>query len=214
LNSSNKKLLWQFAIHNPKYKYQELDIMDKIFKSSEESEIILTELMLPSHSNFSGKIHGGFILSLMDKAAFASASKFSGEYCVTASVNRVDFLNPIEVGELVTMRAKVNYVGKSSMVVGIRVESQNIRTGVIKHCNSSYFSMVAKDDEGKSVEVPGLIVSNYDGLRRFLRSIKHIKMRNERKIEFSRLNFEVEKYQDVFKNYRVQIRIKEKKEEK
>jgi hypothetical protein len=74
--------------------------------------------------------------------------------------------------------------------------------------------MVAKDDEGKSVEVPGLIVSNYDGLRRFLRSIKHIKMRNERKIEFSRLNFEVEKYQDVFKNYRVQIRIKEKKEEK
>jgi uncharacterized protein (TIGR00369 family) len=182
--------------------------MDKNFKASEESEIMLTELMLPSHSNFSGKIHGGFILSLMDKAAFASASKFSGQYCVTASVNRVDFLNPIEVGELVTMRAKVNYVGNSSMVVGIRVESQNIRTGVIKHCNSSYFSMVAKDAEGKSVMVPGLIVSNYDGFRRFLRSIKHIKMRNERKIEFSRQNFEVEKYQDILKDYRVQIQIK------
>ena len=104
--------------------------MNNNYKKPEESEIILTELMLPSHSNFSGKIHVGFILSLMDKAAFASASKFSGEYCVTASVNRVDFLNPIEVGELVTMRAKINYVGKSSMVVGIRVESQNIRTGV------------------------------------------------------------------------------------
>ena len=113
------------------------------FKTPNESEVILTELMLPSYSNFSGKIHGGFILAMMDKAAFASASKFSGEYCVTASVNRVDFLNPIEVGELVTLRAKVNYVGHSSMVVGIRVESQNIRTGIIKHCNSSYFSMVA-----------------------------------------------------------------------
>ena len=66
--------------------------MESIFKTTEESEIFLTELMLPSHSNFNGKIHGGFILSLMDKAAFASASKHSGQYCVTASVNRVDFL--------------------------------------------------------------------------------------------------------------------------
>ncbi len=181
--------------------------MNKKFKSTEESEITLTELMLPSHSNFSGKIHGGFILSLMDKAAFASASKFSGEYCVTASVNRVDFLNPIEVGELVTMRAKVNYVGNSSMVVGIRVESQNIRTGEIKHCNSSYFSMIAKDEKGKSVEVPGLIISDYDGLRRFLRSIKHIKMRNDRKLEFNRQAFEPEKYTDVLKNYNVKIEL-------
>jgi uncharacterized protein (TIGR00369 family) len=179
--------------------------MNDIFKKPEESEIILTELMLPSHSNFSGKIHGGFILSLMDKAAFASASKFSGEYCVTASVNRVDFLNPIEVGELVTMRAKINYVGKSSMVVGIRVESQNIRTGEIKHCNSSYFSMVAKNEEGKSVKVPGLILSDNNDLRRFLRSIKHIKMRNERKIEFSRNSFEVEKYRNVLKGYNVKF---------
>jgi uncharacterized protein (TIGR00369 family) len=181
--------------------------MNKKFKTTEESEITLTELMLPSHSNFSGKIHGGFILSLMDKAAFASASKFSGEYCVTASVNRVDFLNPIEVGELVTMRAKVNYVGNSSMVVGIRVESQNIRTGEIKHCNSSYFSMIAKDEKGKSVEVPGLIISDYDGLRRFLRSIKHIKMRNDRKLEFNRQAFEPEKYTDVLKNYNVKIEL-------
>ena len=128
--------------------------MNKIFKRPQDSEVILTELMLPSHSNFSGKIHGGFILSLMDKAAFASASKFSGQYCVTASVNRVDFLNAIEVGELLTLHAKVNYVGNSSMVVGIRVESQNIRTGEVKHCNSSYFSMVAKDESGKGIQVP------------------------------------------------------------
>jgi uncharacterized protein (TIGR00369 family) len=181
--------------------------MNKLFKKPEESEIILTELMLPSHSNFSGKIHGGFILSLMDKAAFASASKFSGQYCVTASVNRVDFLNSIEVGELLTLHAQVNYVGKSSMVVGIRVESQNIRTGEIKHCNSSYFSMVAKDETGKGVQVPGLIIANEKDLRRFLRSIKHIKMRQERKIEFSADNFEPEKYKDALAGYNVKIEL-------
>ncbi|MBT8317647.1 MAG: acyl-CoA thioesterase [Lutibacter sp.] len=181
--------------------------MNKLFKTTQDSEVILTELMLPSHSNFSGKIHGGFILSLMDKAAFSSASKFSGQYCVTASVNRVDFLNSIEVGELVTLKARVNFVGRSSMVVGIRVESQNIRNGEIKHCNSSYFSMVAKDEQGKTVKVPGLIISDYDGLRRFLRSIKHIKMRNERKLEFSREAFKPEIYTDVLKNYNVKIEI-------
>jgi uncharacterized protein (TIGR00369 family) len=179
--------------------------MNNTFKTSQDSEVILTELMLPSHSNFSGNIHGGFILSLMDKAAFASASKFSGEYCVTASVNRVDFLNPISVGDLLTMRARVNYVGNSSMVVGIRVESQNIRTGIVKHCNSSYFSMVAKDANGKSVKVPGLIIEDENGLRRFLRSIKHIKMRHERKIEFSRQNFIAENYTDALKEYNVKI---------
>jgi len=93
------------------------------------------------------------------------------------------------------------------MVVGIRVESQNIRTGEIKHCNSSYFSMVAKDEQGKTVKVPGLIISDYDGLRRFLRSIKHIKMRNERKLEFSREAFKPEIYTDVLKNYNVKIEI-------
>jgi uncharacterized protein (TIGR00369 family) len=179
--------------------------MQSQFKSSEESRITLTELMLPSYSNFSGKIHGGFILSLMDKAAFASASKFSGNYCVTASVNRVDFLNPIEIGELVTLKAKVNYVGNSSMVVGIRVVSQNIRTREIKHCNSSYFSMVAKDDHGNNAKVPGLIISNQNDLRRFLRSIKHINMRNERKIEFDKTNFMPENYKESLKNYNVKI---------
>lgn len=181
--------------------------MSQIFKKPEDSEITLTELMLPSHSNFSGKIHGGFILSLMDKAAFASASKFSGNYCVTASVNRVDFLNSIEVGELLTLHAQVNYVGNSSMVVGIRVESQNIRTGEVKHCNSSYFSMVAKDENGKGVKVPGLIISDKNGVRRFLRSIKHINMRNERKIEFSADNFDAEKYRNALKDYNVKIEI-------
>ena len=95
----------------------------------DNSRITISELMVPAHTNFSGKVHGGYILSLMDQIAFACASKHSKTYCVTASVDTVDFLNPIEVGELVTMKASVNYVGRTSMVVGIRVESENIQTG-------------------------------------------------------------------------------------
>lgn len=181
--------------------------MIDFFKTPKESEVILTELMLPSYANFSGKIHGGFILSLMDKAAFATASKFSGNYCVTASVNRVDFLNPIEVGELVTLKARVNYVGNSSMVIGIRVVSQNIRNGEEKHCNSSYFSMVALDSEGKKAKVPGLLIQNNDDLRRFLRSIKHIKMRNERIIEFSKKNFIPKDYSEMLKGFNVKLEL-------
>ena len=144
------------------------------FKTVASSYVTISELMLPSHSNFSGKIHGGYILSLLDQIAFACASKYSANYCVTASVDTVDFLNPIEIGELVTMKASVNYAGKSSMIVGIRVESENIRTGNVKHCNSSYFTMVAKDENGKNATVPGLIITNDDEIRRFYRCLKQI----------------------------------------
>ncbi|MDX3775581.1 acyl-CoA thioesterase [Chromatiaceae bacterium AAb-1] len=154
--------------------------MHKTYKSVASSQVILSQLMLPSHSNFSGKIHGGYLLSLMDQIAFACGSKFSGRYCVTASVDRVDFLNPIEVGELVTLKASVNYVGNSSMVVGIRVEAQNIQTSHIKHCNSSYFTMIAKDEAGNNVPVPRLILSTEEEIIRFLKSIDRIKLRQSR----------------------------------
>jgi len=97
------------------------------FKRAKDSRLTLTQLMLPSHSNFSGKIHGGHILNLMDQIAFACASKHCGNYCVTASVNKVDFLNPIDVGELISLKANVNYTGNTSMVIGVRVESENIQ---------------------------------------------------------------------------------------
>lgn len=145
--------------------------------------------MLPSHTNFSGKIHGGYILSLLDQIAFACASKFSGNYCVTASVDTVNFLSPIEVGELVTMKASVNYVGRSSMIIGIRVEAENIQTGVVKHCNSSYFTMVAKDKDGKSIPVPGLIISNLEEVRRFSNCLKQIDLKKERDIHEEIFNY-------------------------
>ena len=117
----------------------------------------------------------------MDQIAFACASKYSGCYCVTASVDTVDFLNPVEIGELVTLKASVNYVGRTSMVVGIRVISEHIQTGVKKHCNSSYFTMVAKDELGNNVKVPKLILSNMEEVRRFYDSINRIENKKKHK---------------------------------
>ena len=179
--------------------------MKKTYKSVKSSRISISQLMLPSHSNFSGKIHGGYILSLMDQIAFACASKFSGNYCVTASVDTVDFLNPIEVGELVIMKASVNYVGRSSMIIGIRVESENIQTGKSKHCNSSYFTMVAKDETGQNTEVPGLLLSTFEEVRRFYNCIQQIearKTRNRHEIEFDYKSDEALKN---LENYNVKV---------
>lgn len=177
------------------------------FKRIEDSRITMTQLMLPSHSNFSGKIHGGYILNLMDQIAFACASKHSGYYCVTASVNKVDFLNPIEVGELVTLKASVNYTGKTSMVVGLRVESENIQTGVIKHCNSSYFTMVAKDEQGKNVLVPGLILDSVESARRFARSIRRQEQARSRNRDFRPDEFHLEEYLDILSNQNAQLSL-------
>jgi len=152
------------------------------------SKITFTELMLPSHSNFSGKIHGGYLLQLMDQIAFASASKYSGMYCVTASVDTVDFLNPVEIGELLTLKASVNYVGNSSMIVGIRVVSENIQTGKVKHCNSSYFTMVAKDENGKNAKVPTLILSNLEEVRRFYDCVIRIDQKRKNKVLEEKFN--------------------------
>lgn len=179
--------------------------MKKKFKHIKGSQVILSVLMQPSHSNFSGKIHGGYILSLMDQIAFACASKHSGTYCVTASVDTVDFLNPIEVGELVTMKASINYVGSSSMVVGIRVEAENIQNGAIKHCNSSYFTMVAKGENGKKAKVPGLILENDHDIRRFLKCIKRSVMKKSRKQEFHEMDFSSQQYLEQLENYNVKI---------
>ncbi|MBQ4821759.1 acyl-CoA thioesterase [Aquimarina sp. MMG016] len=179
----------------------------KRYKKPTESRVIISELMLPSHSNFSGKIHGGYILSLMDQIAFACASKHSETYCVTASVDKVDFRKPIEVGELVTMKASVNHVGSTSMVVGVRVEAENIRTGKTKHCNSSYFTMVAKNDEGKSVSVPGLVLENETAVRRFVRSIIRKEEANARRDRFKASEFEMEKHLELLKKYNIKLAL-------
>ncbi|WGK94491.1 MULTISPECIES: acyl-CoA thioesterase [Flavobacterium] len=181
--------------------------MNNTFKTVASSYISISELMLPSHTNFSGKIHGGYILSLLDQIAFACASKFSGNYCVTASVDTVNFLKPIEVGELVTMKASVNYVGKSSMIIGIRVEAENIQTGIVKHCNSSYFTMVAKDKQGNSVPVPGLIISNLKEVRRFCNCLKQIALKKERDLHEEIFDYSSIETIESLKKYNVSIEL-------
>jgi uncharacterized protein (TIGR00369 family) len=181
--------------------------MNRTFKTVASSDISISELMLPSNTNFSGKIHGGYILSLLDQIAFACASKFSGNYCVTASVDTVNFLKPIEVGELVTMKASVNFVGNSSMIVGIRVEAENIQTGKIKHCNSSYFTMVAKDSEGKSTPVPGLILSNIKDVRRYFNCIKQVSLKKEQNIHEEVFDYTSEESLESLKKYNVKLEL-------
>lgn len=172
------------------------------------SKVTLTELMLPSHSNFSGKIHGGYLLQLMDQIAFASASKYSGSYCVTASVDTVDFLNPVEIGELVTLKASVNYVGSSSMIIGIRVVSENIQSGKIKHCNSSYFTMVAKDSEGNKVNVPKLELTTLEEVRRFYDCVRKINYKKKYKELENKFDHQTKEALQQLENFNVILKLK------
>lgn len=143
------------------------------------SQTELVELMIPAYANFGGKIHGGILLSLMDKVAYACASKHAGAYCVTVTVDNVEFLSPVEVGDLVRFSASVNYVGKTSLVVGIRVTAENVKTGEQRHTNTSYFTMVAKDDEGKPTLVPRLLLETEEEVRRFLEAMKRRDFKRE-----------------------------------
>ncbi len=122
----------------------------------ERQRLEMTVLMTPDMANFSGKVHGGALLNLLDRVAFSCASRFSQRYAVTLSVDQVVFREPIHVGELVTFRASVNYAGRTSMEVGIRVEAEDIQTGTRRHTNSCYFTMVAVDDDGRPTTVPPL----------------------------------------------------------
>jgi uncharacterized protein (TIGR00369 family) len=153
------------------------------YKPVSFSETVITELMIPSYSNFGGKIHGGILLSLMDKVAYVCAAKHAGNYCVTASIDTVDFLQPVEVGDLVSLMASVNYVGRTSLVVGIRVISENIKTNQVYHTNTSYFTMVAKDEQNEPAQVPGLILENRNHVRRFIEARRRKQLKQNYKQE-------------------------------
>jgi len=153
--------------------------MDHEYKSVGHSRTTITELMIPAYANFGGKIHGGILLSLMDKVAYACAAKHSNCYCVTVSVDTVDFLQPVEVGDLVSLHASINHVGKTSLVIGIKVVAENVKTGVVKHTNTSYFTMVAKDDDNNLKVVPGLLLETRDDVRRYLEAIKRKELKGE-----------------------------------
>lgn len=124
---------------------------------NDRKSLYMTVLMTPDMANFSGNVHGGTLLKLLDQVAYSCASRYAGTYVVTLSVDRVLFRDAIKVGELVSFAASVNHTGRTSLEVGIRVETENIRDGSRRHTNSCYFTMVAVDDSGKPVPVPPLV---------------------------------------------------------
>ena len=139
----------------------------------------MTVLMTPDMANFSGKVHGGALLNLLDRVAFSWASRFSQQYAVTLSVDQVVFKEPINVGELVTFRASINHAGRTSMEVGIRVEAENIRSGLRRHTNSCYFTMVAVDDTGKPAQVPAYVPATELEKRRYQAALLRKELRRE-----------------------------------
>jgi acyl-CoA hydrolase len=136
-------------------------------KTVKESQHESSELMMPQDANNLGHIFGGVILSLMDKTAAIAAFRHSRASVVTASIDRVDFREPIHLGDLVIMKASVNFVGRTSMEVGVRVEAEELLTGRRRHTNSCYLTFVAVDRAGRPIEVPALIPETPEEQRRY-----------------------------------------------
>ena len=143
------------------------------------AQLTMSLLMTPDMANFSGNVHGGALLKLLDEVAYACASRYAGCYVVTLSVDQVTFREPIHVGELVTFLASVNYTGRSSMEIGIKVITENIRSKLVRHTNSCYFTMVAVDDNGQPAEVPPLQPRDEEERQRFAAAQQRRALRQE-----------------------------------
>lgn len=135
--------------------------------------------MTPDMANFSGHVHGGSLLKLLDQVAYSCAAKYCKQYVVTAALDQVFFKQQVNVGELVTFYANVNYVGHSSMEVGVKVVAENLRTDDKRHTTSCYFTMVAMDDSGKPTPVPRLQVETDDEKRYYAEALLRKQMRQE-----------------------------------
>jgi acyl-CoA hydrolase len=147
--------------------------------SKQEKTLHMTFLMTPDMANFSGNVHGGAILKLLDQVAYACAARYSKNYVVTAALDLVIFNAPIRVGELVTFKANVNYTGGTSMEVGVRVEAEDLLSKEKRHTNSCYFTMVAKGPDGKSCPVPPLEIESENERRLFEAGKMRREMRKE-----------------------------------
>ncbi len=135
--------------------------------------------MTPDMANFAGNVHGGTLLKFLDQVAYACASRYAARYVVTVSVDQVMFRQPVHVGELVTFLACVNYTGKSSMEIGIKVIAENIRTQQKRHVNSCFFTMVAVDDDRRPIAVPELQPRNEREKRRFEQALLRKELRQD-----------------------------------
>ena len=145
----------------------------------QETSLTMTVLMTPDMANFSGHVHGGALLKLLDQVAYACAAKYCKNYVVTAALDQVFFQQQVNVGELVTFYATVNYVGRSSMEIGINVVAENLTTHQQRPTTSCFFTMVALDEHGNTVEVPRLQLSTEVEKRRFEAAALRRKLRQE-----------------------------------
>ena len=148
-------------------------------RTVKETQHETSQMMLPQHSNNLGLVFGGVILAMMDTASAVCAIRHARAICVTASVDRVDFREPVHLGDLVIMKCSVNYVGRTSMEVGVRVESEDLQTGSRRHTNSCYLTFVAIDRNGRPIEVPRLVPESADEIRRY----EAAKARRRRRLE-------------------------------
>jgi len=135
-------------------------------KRVSESSVIMVQPMSPQDANPAGNVHGGIIMRLVDEAGGIVAKRHSRMNAVTASVDRIDFLNPVYVGDVLTIKASMNLVGRTSMEVGARVEAENPLTGESRHTASAFLTYVALDDKGRPAEVPPLILETEEEKRR------------------------------------------------
>lgn len=143
-----------------------------------DKSLTMTMLMTPDKANFSGKhVHGGEILKMLDQVAYACAARYTGKYVVTLSVDMVLFKNPIKVGSLVNFHASVNYTGRTSLEIGIKVISEDITDHSVKNTNVCYFTMIAVDDEGNTTGVPKLKLETEDDKRRYNDAIERREVR-------------------------------------
>ena len=148
-----------------------------------DSTAILSEVMMPLHANHYGSVHGGTILKLVDEAAFVAATKHARKNVVVASMDNIEFKHPVGVGDVLTLRASVYHVGRTSMDVEVEIETEKIKQGKILKVGSAYLTMVAMDKKGKPAEVPRLILKTKEEVEKN----KQIKLkRRERLARFSR----------------------------
>jgi len=147
----------------------------------------MTVLMTPDMANFSGHVHGGAMLRLLDQVAYSCAARYSGSYVVTLSVDQVTFREPVHVGELVTFKASINFTGNTSMEVGIHVEAESIRARTSRHVMTCYFTMVAVDEKGNGIAVPKLSITTEVEQRRWAAA----QLRREYRREIERRSIEI-----------------------
>ncbi len=149
-------------------------------KTAKESESNISRVMLPPDANIAGNVFGGTILKMIDEIAGIVATKHCRRNCVTANIDHIDFIYPVHIGDLLEMKGRMNFVGRSSMEVGVEVFAENLETGDVNFAGRAIVTMVALDDSGRSVEVPQLKIETADDKRLYDAGIKRYQDRAKR----------------------------------